>query len=87
MLLKRPTINSDLTLETITKSRPLKSTTNQIGHLKKHRMREPGSDGNLNVMFFKDDNMLNDPPDCQEHRSSFYMEFIKKHDEQVSTYT
>ncbi len=32
---------------------------------KKHRMREPGSDGNLSVMFFKklSDNMLNDPPD------------------------
>ena len=52
-------------------------------------MREPGSDENLNVMFFQkfSDNMLNDPPDyCQEHRPSFYMEFIRKHSEQVSTY-
>ena len=24
---------------------------------------------------------------CQEHRSSFYMEFNRKHDEQVSTYS
>ena len=34
------------------------------GNIKRHRMREPGSDGNLNVMFFQknSDNMLNDPP-------------------------
>ncbi len=43
-------------------------------------MREPGSDGNLNVMFFFKFY-------CQEHRSSDYMEIIRKHDEQVSTYT
>ena len=32
---------------------------------KRHLMREPGSDRNLNVMFFQtfSDNMLNEPPD------------------------
>ncbi len=65
-------------------------------------MREPGSDGNLNVMFFKNFQMiclmtfltfsqegqtLKISIHCQEHLSSFYMEFIRKHDEQVSTYT
>ncbi len=77
-------------------------------------MREPGTDGNLNVMFFKKiqiiclmtlkitiwelstrrRNCLGDDFNdlvfliyCQEHRSSFYMEIIRKHDGQVSTYT
>ncbi len=36
----------------------------QVGGLKRHRMREPGSDGNFNVTLFQkfSDNMLNDPP-------------------------
>ncbi len=63
-------------------------------------MREPGSDGNLNLIFFlnfqiiclmtllikgEEGQTLNDLVFlvyCQEHCSSFYMEFIRKHDEQ-----
>ena len=48
-------------------------------------MRETGSDGNLNVMFLKNYQIIC-LIYCQEHRSLFYMEFIRKHDEQVSTY-
>ncbi len=60
-------------------------------------MREPGSDGNLNVMFFINFQIMylmtlltNDLVFliyCQEHRSSVYVEFIRKHDKQVSTYS
>ena len=63
-------------------------------------MREPVSDGNLNVMFFKNVQiiclmtLLTKREEgqtlkiyCQEHRSSFYMEIIRKHDGQVSAYT
>ncbi len=62
----------------------IKWTNIQVMHfiIKRHCMRELGSDGNLNVMFFKDFQII-----CLTHRSSFYMEFIRKHDEQVSTYT
>ena len=71
---------------------------NVIHGLKRHRMTELGSDGNLNVMFFKIFQiiclmtLLTKREEgqtleiyCQEHRSSFYIDIIRKHDGRTYT--
>ncbi len=51
-------------------------------------MRNPGNDGNLYVMNIKDVRYIKAwKITHQEHRSTFYMEIIGKHDKLISTYT